>query len=77
MKRSRQRFDQFSRHEVYDRASIVLDLFSNSVAGHPVVTSDKELSAAAQKAIDAIYQFYNTLATKLMAPIARTKSRNR
>src|SRR5207248_7068822 len=72
MERRRNRFDEFSRHEVYDRASVVLELFSSSVAEHPVVTADPTLSAEAQKTIDAIYQFYSISAPKLMAP-ATTK----
>lgn len=70
-KQSRRRFDEFSRHEVYDRASVVLELFCNSVAEHPLVAGDKELSAAAEKVSDTIYQFYNMAAGRLMAP--RTK----
>src|SRR5439155_648757 len=67
MKRKKKAFDEFSRHEVYDRASIVLHLFCSFVAEHPVVAGDKALSAEAQKVCDAIYAFYNAAATKLMA----------
>lgn len=68
MKHKRKQFDQLARHEVYDRASIVLELFCEYVQEHPVVAADKALSAEADKVSDAIYQFYNTAATKLMAP---------
>lgn len=67
MGRNRNHFDEFSRHEVYDRASVVLDLFCSSVAEHPVVTGDKSLSAEAERVTDAIYRFYHKAATKLMA----------
>jgi hypothetical protein len=66
MKRSKPKCDDFSRHEVYDRASVVLDLFCASVAGHPVVSGDKILAAEAEKVTDALYQFYNSAAEKLM-----------
>jgi len=71
MKRNRNRFDQFSRHEVYDRASVVLELFCRSVAEHPMVAGDKELSAEAEKVSDAIYEFYNKAASRLMAPATK------
>ncbi|HZL35114.1 MAG TPA: hypothetical protein VFC78_07380 [Tepidisphaeraceae bacterium] len=66
MKRGSRQFDDFSRHEVYDRASVVLELFESSVADHPVVTSDKSLSAEAEKVTDAIYRFYRKAAAKLL-----------
>lgn len=77
MKRKHNGFDQFSRHEVYDRASLVLELFSSAVAEHPVVASDKELSAAAEKAIDAIYEFYSKAAATLMPPVTKQKRAKR
>jgi hypothetical protein len=73
LKRAKSKLDEFSRHEVYDRASIVLDLFCTSVAEHPVVRADKALSAEAEKAIDALYRFYNKAATKLMPRRSRKK----
>lgn len=71
MKREANTLDEFSRHEVYDRASIVLDLFCASVAEHPVVAGDKALAAEAGKVVDAIYGFYNSAAMKLMSPATK------
>jgi hypothetical protein len=76
MKHKRKQFDEFSRHEVYDRASIVLELFCTSVAEHQVVAQDKALCAEAEKVSDAIYRFYNLAADKLM-PSAATKMAKR
>jgi hypothetical protein len=76
LKRAKPKFDEFSRHEVYDRASIVLDLFSSSVAEHPVVLADKALSAEAEKAFDALYGFYNKAATTLMRSGSKKKRKN-
>jgi len=77
-KRKRKMFDDFARHEVYDRASVVLDLFCGSVAEHPLVAGDRTLSAEAEKATEALYQFYNIAAQKLMPSVkprlARTRS---
>ena len=74
MKRSRKPFDDFSRHEVYDRASVVLDLFSRSVAEHPVIAANKTLSAEADKVTDALYDFYNLAAQTLMPLPIKSKS---
>ena len=67
MKKARENIDEFSRHEVYDRASLVLELFADAVQEHPVVMGDKVLAAEAQKAADALYNFYNLAAQRLMA----------
>lgn len=77
-KRRRKTFDDFSRHEVYDRASVVLDLFCSSVAEHPVIAADKALSAEADKVTDALYSFYNVAAQTLMpSPRKRRGTRKR
>ncbi len=75
MKRKPKQFDEFHRHEVYDRASVILDLFSRSIAEHPVVENDKELAAEAEKACDALYRFYSKAAVKFMGPATTKKTK--
>jgi hypothetical protein len=58
--------DAFARHEVYDRAALVLDLWNSKVREHTVVERDPELDALAEAAGDAMSAFYQRAAAKLM-----------
>lgn len=57
--------DAFSKHEVYDRASVVNALWYDSVREHPVVEADPELASLADRASDAMVEFYVRAASKL------------
>lgn len=58
--------DTFARHEVYDRASLILELWDDKIVEHPVVEQDPELAAMAKAAEDAMSDFYQRAAQKLM-----------
>jgi hypothetical protein len=58
--------DAFARHEVYDRAALVVDLWNSRVAEHTVVEADPELAAMAEAAGNAMSDFYQRAAEKLM-----------
>jgi len=65
MKRRPEKFDAFSRHEVYDRAFAVQHLWE-LVEDHPVVVADKALAAEAARVSEAIATFYQKAAQKLI-----------
>lgn len=51
--------DPFHYYEVLDRASVVAELFDFSIAGHPVVDSDAELTELAEQVgglLEALYE---------------------
>ena len=51
--------DPFHYYEVLDRTSVVAELFDFSLAGHPVVESDGELSELTERVgalLEAIYE---------------------
>ena len=53
--------DNYSNHEVLDRAYMVLDLFDNYVAGHDAVkalSEDHPLAQAVSDALDALADVY-------------------
>ncbi|HXE52993.1 MAG TPA: hypothetical protein VN541_08265 [Tepidisphaeraceae bacterium] len=66
MKRRREQFDAFSRHEVYDRAFAVQHLWE-LVEEHPVVVADHVLSAEAARVGEAIAAFYQKAAQRLIS----------
>lgn len=56
--------DQFGRHEVLDRASVLMQTWDSFILEHGFVQATPELAAAAQKAFDGLHDFYQ-LAGKL------------
>ena len=52
------KIDEFHKHEVIDRSSVIRDTWATHVMEHIVVVSDKQLKAQAQKAFDEIEAFY-------------------
>ena len=50
--------DAFGKHEVVHTASILMSLFDDYLLGHGAVEADEEVKAAAQKAFDGLYDFY-------------------
>jgi hypothetical protein len=58
--------DEFSRHEVYDRASVVMGMFDSYVVEHDVVRAVPVLRESADKALAALMDFYQLAAAVLM-----------
>lgn len=58
--------DAFSRHEVYDRAALICDLWAGRIMEHKVVADDPELAAKAEAALEAMMHFYQFSSAKLM-----------
>ncbi|MBJ7410101.1 MAG: hypothetical protein JHD15_07005 [Phenylobacterium sp.] len=50
--------DEFGRHEVLDRASLLMQTWDSFILEHGYVQATPELAAAAQKAFDGLHDFY-------------------
>ncbi len=53
------KFDDFSKHEALDRASLAREWFSRNVTDHPFVKQTEELSEAADAVEDLLSEFYS------------------
>lgn len=53
--------DNLKQHEVLDRSMLVLELFSDYVADHPIVENDPTLKKLADEISEKLYNFYSTI----------------
>ncbi len=60
------KLDEFHRHEVLDRGHVVREIWGEYVLDHPVVQNDPELLEVAQRAFEAVCEFYQTCGRKFL-----------
>jgi len=58
-------FDEFSKHEALDRASLILDMFSTYVDEHPYVKSSLYLQEVVDRAGNALYDAYRAISVEI------------
>ena len=54
----------FSKHEVLDRAFLIMDMFNKYIIEHEALESDPELKQKAEEISESLYQFYNIIGEK-------------
>lgn len=52
------RATRLERHELMDRASLILGMFDLYIAHAPALKKEESLHAPAKKAVRALYEFY-------------------
>ena len=57
---SKEKLDKYHYHEAVDRAFMVLEIFNDHVAEHPVVEKHKLLKKLAKQISNDLYQLCNT-----------------
>jgi mannitol-1-phosphate/altronate dehydrogenase len=58
--------DEFSKHEVVDRAHVCQEMFNLMVAEHSLVEKDPELAEEAAKVTEALGNFYQYVGNKFI-----------
>ena len=55
------KLDDFHYHEVLDRSDMILSIISEHLLAHPIVAENKEYKVLVDRAIDSIYELYQSV----------------